>query len=238
MVKGIPMNTPDILFEDDSILVCIKPAGIPAQPDRTNCMDLLNQLKNHMFQTTKKRPELYVVHRLDRPVGGIMVYAKTQKAASALSKQFQNKTGITKRYLAVVSTCLPVSDAENWTELTDYMKKDAKSNTSRIVNQNEADARLAKLKYRCLKNDEASALSLVEIDLITGRHHQIRLQLKKHLTGILGDRKYNAEDSNRSVPMPSTPALFCYQLSFSHPMTGKKLSFEKYPTDGGFARFF
>ena len=238
---------PTIFYEDPQILVCEKPAGMPVQPDRSISMDLVNFLKNHIFLMTRKKPEVYLVHRLDRPVSGVMVFAKTKKAASFLSHEFQEKQStdtrtafrdtkksrLSKRYLAIISGLLPVSEEIH--TLTDYIKKDGRTNTSAIVSKDDTDAKQAILHYRVLCHLEEQNLSLIEIDLVTGRHHQIRVQAAAHLGGIYGDRKYNPDEPGSQAP--GYPALCSYFLSFFHPETGKKMCFEMYPEYGGFKLF-
>lgn len=238
---------PTIFYEDAQILVCDKPAGMPVQPDRSISMDLVNFLKTHIHLMTEERPEVYLVHRLDRPVSGVMVFAKTKKAASFLSQEFQKKqsadaqtafqdpqkSGLSKRYLAIIPGLLPVSEEIH--TLTDYIKKDGRTNTSVIVSKDDADAKQAILHYRVLHHLEEQNLSLIEIDLVTGRHHQIRVQAAAHLGGIYGDRKYNPDGPGSQAP--GYPALCSYFLSFFHPETGKKMHFEMYPGYGGFKLF-
>lgn len=238
--------TPEILYEDTHIIVCIKPAGMPVQPDRSLSMDMVNYLKNHLYRQTKKQPELFIVHRLDRPVSGLMVFAKAKKAAAVLSRDFQDKqpfphrafncaenTGISKRYLAVITALLPLSKKPQ--TLTDYMKKDSRTNTSSIVSKETPDARQAILHYRVLGCQTEKQLSLIEIDLVTGRHHQIRVQTAFHLGGIYGDKKYNSTMQDLSTSR--YPALCSYALSFSHPETRKKMEFVFRPDYSAFAFF-
>lgn len=255
--------TPKILFEDAHIIVCEKPAGMPVQPDRSLSMDMVNYLKNHLFQQTKKQPELFVVHRLDRPVGGLMVFAKTKKAAAFLSSEFQNKKqkpqsttfssnsqskephsqnpafsselkeGLSKRYLAVITALLPVSGQPQ--TLVDYLKKDGRTNLSSVVSKEEAGAKKAVLHYRVLGCNTEKELSLIEVDLVTGRHHQIRVQTAFHLGGIYGDKKYNPKASGTGTL--EYPALCSYALSFLHPESREKMEFRIRPGYSAFAFF-
>ena len=228
-----------ILFEDKHIIVCEKPAGVPSQSDRGQDMDMVSRIKNYLRE---KEPDLGVpyvaaVHRLDRPVGGIMVFAKTQKAAAGLSQQIQ-KGQMRKQYLAVICGDYSQELGKEPKELCDYLKKDGRTNLSVIASEKDKQAKKARLAYKVLEitremgkaenSIEASEnLSLLDIELFTGRHHQIRVQLSQNLAGIWGDTKYNAENCKGKGFQEI--ALYSWKLSFSHPITGKKMSFEKVP---------
>lgn len=214
-----------ILYEDSQILVCIKPAGVPSQSDKTADFDMVNRLKNYLYEKgdCKGQPYIGVVHRLDRPVAGIMVFAKTPFAAGELSKQIQKKE-FCKKYLAVVTADLEDKIGQEKKLLTDYLVKNGRTNLSTVTTEKDPNGKKAQLYYtvRSVKD----GLSLVEVELLTGRHHQIRVQMKTHLGGIAGDTKYNAE-----VTMPNKidVALFAYHLEFIHPKTKKKMVFEEMP---------
>ena len=139
----------NILYEDAHIIVCEKPAGIPSQVDKSSGPDMVNMLKNHVFEKEETVPYIAVVHRLDRPVGGVMVYAKTPFAAKELSRQISSHS-IEKQYLAVVTNDLS-EEIGKQIYLEDYLKKDGRTNTSEIVSSEEKDAKKAELYYTPLK---------------------------------------------------------------------------------------
>ena len=171
-----------ILFENADMVAVEKPQGMPAQPDRTGDGDLLSLLSAQMKQ------ELGLVHRLDRHVGGIMVFAKTKQAEAALSKMMQ-AGGWKKSYLTVLWGTLEEKSG-TW---TDYLFKNARTNLSEVVFPSRKGAKKAILHYQVLAETmwNEQPLSLVEITLETGRHHQIRVQTSHHGAPIWGDRKYN-----------------------------------------------
>ena len=217
----LPEN--NILYEDNHLLVVIKPANIPVCKDSSNDEDLLSMLKKRLKIKYQKPGNVYLglVHRLDRPVSGIMVFAKTSKAAERLAKQLTNKT-FSKTYYAVVEGTLKSEDT-----LKDYLAKDETTNTSYVTTENKG--KLALLEYICLKS--ADNLSLVKINLLTGRHHQIRVQFASRNHPLYGDHKYNPKfikDNKENI------ALIAKELSFYHPITKELLHFEiplpkKYP---------
>ena len=165
---------------------------------------------------------LGLVHRLDRPVGGIMVFAKTSKAASRLSEQVRNKT-FKKEYLAVVDGKFESRSGS----LEDYLYKDERNNMSRVVKKEKKNAKLAKLDYEVLAYNEVKNLSLVKINLHTGRHHQIRVQLSNFGHSIFGDQKYGTRGKGKQI------ALWAYKLTINHPTTKESLVFEDYPESNG-----
>lgn len=231
----------NILYEDKLLLVCEKPAGIASQSDRTIGPDMVSLLKNYLFDQNPKggEPSLFVVHRLDRPVGGVMVYAKTHSAAAELSRQVANGR-MGKKYMAVV--CMAVEDtASGKVLLSDYLKKDSLSNLSLVTDVNDKCGHQAQLYYRVLAvlPDRNPPLTLLEIDLLTGRHHQIRVQLATHMQGIWGDTKYNplfASEKGEGGNWHSI-GLFAFHLNFTHPETKKMLHFEILPSHGIFSDF-
>lgn len=226
-----------VLFEDKDIIVCEKPAGLPSQGDRSLSMDMVSVIKNHIYeQEGTTNPYVGVVHRLDRGVGGVMVYAKTKNAAANLSAQVQQKQ-MQKRYLAVVSEEVPLTNKETWIRLEDYLIKDGRSNLSKVVTKGTKDAKLAVLEYQCkgTKQLEEGEASLLEIKLHTGRHHQIRVQLSQIMTGIWGDTKYN--EQFKSIVGWKQIALYSHSLTFVHPHTKKEMTFEEIPTSYPFSSF-
>ena len=164
---------PRILFEDQEILVCHKPSGVPAQTNRIGTPDLVSILKNHLRKESRS-PYLALIHRLDQPVEGLMVFAKTPRSAKELSRQLTT-SGFGKYYLAVAEGVPSEAEAD----LTDYLVKDARSNTSHICSKDTPQAKIAKLHYKVLAagtTADGSSCSLLKIHLDTGRHHQIRVQ--------------------------------------------------------------
>lgn len=247
------MKQPTLLYEDRALLVVVKPFGMPSQSDHSTAMDMVSYLKNMLARRNKiQNPYIAVVHRLDRPVGGVMVYAKTQKAAAALSRQFS--TGQTqKEYLAVIYG--KMEEAEG--TLKDTLVKDPHANVSRVMDSFKsadasepgksskkssfADAKEAVLQYQMMQTIvwEGEEFSLLKIRLLTGRHHQIRVQFANAGFPIVGDRKYagtkNAQAQERKIP--SGLGLFSCSLEFDHPESGKRMRFEAQPTEGPFRLF-
>lgn len=227
-----------VLFEDENVIVIWKPAGLDSQSSRGFGADVVSELRHYIFcgndggnnvhrlptkisTTSTKPPEPYigVIHRLDKPVSGIMVYAKTPKAAAALSRQVADG-GMEKTYLAVVCGKVPCF-GDNY---VDYLLKDEKENRSRIVDKGTSGAKRAALSWKLLEQKE-NALALLEITLGTGRHHQIRVQLSGHGLPIWGDQKYNPQFAGRK----ETIALSAWKLAFTHPVTGRRMEFSRLP---------
>lgn len=210
---------PDILYEDQDIIVCAKPAGVPTQSSSVSTPDMVSILKNHIYKNSKKAsPYLAVIHRLDQPVEGLLVFAKTPAAAKNLSKQLTDY-GFGKHYRALL-TGIP-NDKE--ADLMDYMVKDSKSNCSRICSADTPGAKKAVLHYKILET--AAPYALADITLETGRHHQIRVQMANLGVPIAGDRKYDSAYSKSSPPFCSLQ-LFACRLKFRHPRTDKNMEFQ------------
>lgn len=214
-----------ILFEDNDIIVCVKPAGVLSQSGKSMETDMVSDLKNYRYD---KGEDSYIaiVHRLDRPVSGIMVFAKNKKAAAGLSQAIQ-KHEFSKCYMAVVE---PIEGIDNITigneiSLEDYITSDGKNNLAKIVDKADKDAKLAKLKYTIMEKDEESNTALVKIELLTGRHHQIRLQMSNAGLPLYGDTKYNINKGKKWINI----ALCAYRLEINHPIKGTKLEFEITP---------
>ena len=153
-----------VLYEDNHVIIVEKEPNIPSQADKTEDKDMLSMVKEYIKEKYDKKGEVYIglVHRLDRPVGGIMVFARTSKAASRLSEQIRNKT-LKKRYLAVVDGKFK----EKSGILEDYLYKDERNNISKVVNKEKKNSKLAKLEYEVLNYDDKRELSLVKINLFT-----------------------------------------------------------------------
>lgn len=209
-----------ILYEDEYLVVCYKPAKIATQTSRMGTQDMVSLLKNYLYRKMKdkKEPYLAVIHRLDQPVEGILVFAKTPFAAKELSRQLQQK-GFGKEYRALVCGC---PEKKSGT-LTDYMVKEKKTNLSRICKETEPEAKRAVLHYEVTEEYE-DGRALLYIRPETGRHHQIRVQMANMGCPIWGDSKYNP-DANRENKWEQI-ALCAYRLKFTHPKTKKEMVFE------------
>ncbi|MCD8337865.1 MAG: RluA family pseudouridine synthase [Lachnospiraceae bacterium] len=262
-----------ILYEDKEILVCHKPTGIPVQSASVREKDLVSILRNHLGS------DVYVVHRLDQPVEGVLVFAKTKHSAAALSRQITDGS-MRKIYHAVAEVSAHaepaiLSESETdrsagtapWHTLINYLAKDGRNNTSFVSKKDAKDAKRAELRYQILKykaddrissckntpSPEDSArkstpesstpkssapeaartgLALAKIELLTGRHHQIRVQMAHAGLPLAGDRKYNPN----KVTSPSL-ALCAVSLTFRHPANGKTVTFEVQPQADVFALF-
>lgn len=220
-----------ILYEDKDIIVCHKPSGIAVQSARIGSMDMESALKNYLAQKEpKKMPYLGIVHRLDQPVEGILVFAKNQKAAGELSRQMASGE-MAKTYLAVTE-CKPEKEKGI---LEDWLKKDGKTNTSSVVKAGSQGAKKAILFYEILDTIRVSDKEryLIKIRLETGRHHQIRVQMAHGGMPLLGDRKYNAAEKSET-----SLALCSAGLTLKHPSTKKEMKFETTPSGDGFVNFF
>lgn len=208
----------NILFEDDHVLVVKKDAGIPVQAGKMRMMDLQGLIKNELYRRNRKggEPYLGLIHRLDQPVEGVMVFAKTPFAAGALSEQVTDGR-MKKHYLALLCG----KPSEDSGKLVDYLVKDGRTNTSSVVKEQNKDAKRAELNYQVLKRYEDT--TLVEVELITGRHHQIRVQMANAGWPLYGDTKYNPRF--QEVMEHVQTALCAYKLSFVHPKTKKVMEF-------------
>jgi 23S rRNA pseudouridine1911/1915/1917 synthase len=219
-----------IVFEDNEILVCCKPAGIATQTKRLGQQDMESLLKNYRAQKGEP-PYIGVVHRLDQPVEGIMVFAKTQRAAAELSEQVRQRN-IGKHYLAVAPA--PKGNEKEGT-LTDYLLADKKNNITRVVKAGTPQAQPAKLEYRIAgrmaSENGAEELALYDILLHTGRHHQIRVQFANMGCPLLGDAKYGSRSGQCGL------ALCAYRLEFVHPLSGGAMDFSIRPENEIFGMF-
>jgi len=211
------MNRLEVLYEDNHIIVVLKPINILSQADNTGDIDMLTLIKDYLKKKYNKPGNVYLglVHRLDRPVGGIMVFAKTSKAASRLSDQVRTHN-FKKKYLAVVSGILPNKEQE----LVNYIVKNGDNSSKIVVNE---DGKTAKLKYKVIEENKDEDLSLLDIDLETGRHHQIRVQLANIGHPLYGDQRYGKQDKKQI-------ALYAYHLEFVHPVQKERMVFNKYPS--------
>lgn len=214
------MENLKVIFEDNHIIVVEKKPNIPSQSDKTGDIDILTIVKQYIKEKYNKPRNVYLglVHRLDRPVGGVMIFAKTSKAASRLSNQVREKV-FKKKYLAVVDGRFKEKEGS----LEDYLYKDERNNTSRVVNREKKNSKLAKLDYKELVYNKVKDLSLLEINLHTGRHHQIRVQLANAGHSIFGDQKYGKRGQGKQI------ALWAYELTIEHPITKEEITFKDFP---------
>ena len=201
-----------ILYEDNHVLVVVKPVNMPVCSDDSGDLDLQTYLKGYLKERYNKPGNVYLglIHRLDRPVGGVMVFAKTSKAASRLSDQV--RTGkVCKKYYAVVCGSLSGSG-----ELHDKLLKDSKTNMVCVDDSGKDSS----LKYSVVWNKKN--YSLVDIELITGRSHQIRVQFSSRNYPLFGDQRYN-----KNAKVGEQIALFSYYLSFYHPISHEIIEFKE-----------
>lgn len=265
-----------IIYEDRDLIVCHKPAGLPVQSARVGQKDMVSLLNNHLAKEwaehrdsrTEKRgqkkrvreeiPSIYVVHRLDQPVEGVLVFAKTKRAAADLSRQVSDGS-MRKIYRAVCcvegwqARGLPYRENDEpgiqdsgdehqdsvpgpgmTCRLVDYLAKDGRTNTSSVVPQGSSGAKRAELVFRVVRRWETvpdgrdhspKAYILAEIELMTGRHHQIRVQMAHAGLPLYGDQKYNARWREFLVKEKTQLALCASSLTFMHPATGRRMTF-------------
>ena len=214
-----------IIYEDRSILVCIKPAGIPVQTPNPGAADMVSLLKKHRAENGE---DLYIgmVHRLDQPVEGVIAFAKKKEAAAALSRQVAERR-MEKYYLAAAVGKFGQEEGT----LEDWLARDGRENLSHVASPDEKDAKRARLSYRVREYDAGKNVSLVEVKLETGRHHQIRVQLAAAGHPLQGDRKYNPQPGGGNV------ALCACRLSLDHPSTGRRMTFSAAPENPYFKDF-
>lgn len=210
----------NILYEDNHIIVVQKIPNIPSQGDKTGDTDMLTIIKDYIKEKYNKPGNVYLglIHRLDRPVGGAMVFAKTSKAAARLSEQVRNKE-LKKEYLVVADGKFKKETGH----LENYLLKNERKNISKVVEEGTKNSKLASLDYEVIKYNEEINLSVVKINLHTGRHHQIRVQLSNMGHSIYGDQKYGTRGHGKQI------ALWAYKLTFNHPITKEELRFECLP---------
>lgn len=208
-----------ILHEDNHIIVVLKPQNTACCPDESKDDNLLDCVKRYIKTTYEKPGNVFtgLVHRLDRPTGGVMVFAKTSKAAARLSEQMKTG-GFEKRYFAVLCG----SPSKKKATLENYLKKHSLNNMVYVCTQTEEGAKFASLDYEI--KEEACGLSLAEINLNTGRTHQIRVQTASINAPVYGDMRYGGDKA-----VKGKLALWAYSLRFTHPTTGEKLRFVAQP---------
>ncbi len=218
------MKKLNVIYEDNHIIVVEKQPNIPSQGDKTNDTDMLTIIKDYIKEKYNKPGNVYLglIHRLDRPVGGGMVFAKTSKAAARLSEQVREKV-FRKEYLVVVDGKFEKEKGI----MKDYLLKNERNNLSKVVDENTKNAKYAELEYEVLKYREDINLSAVKVNLHTGRHHQIRVQFASRKHSIYGDQKYGTRGKGKQI------ALWAYKLTINHPITKKEMTFEVLPELNG-----
>ncbi len=211
---------PDILYEDNHVLVAVKPPNMLSQADSTGDTDLLTELKAYIREKYKKPGGVYLglVHRLDRPVGGLMVFARTSKAAARLDAQMREHS-MGRQYLCVVT-----GETEDQFTLTDYLVKDPVRNKVVVCEADQKGARLAILHGRTIDRREGTSLCAIRLE--TGRSHQIRVQMSSSGHPLWGDNRYGHGIPGQQI------ALWGYKLSFRHPVTRELLTFHSMPEGG------
>jgi 23S rRNA pseudouridine1911/1915/1917 synthase len=216
----------NILYEDNHLLVAEKPYGVPSQADETGDADMLSLCKAYIKEKYAKPGNVYLglVHRLDRPTGGVMVFARTSKAAARLTAQIQSGA-FEKTYLAVLTGAPP----QRAGVLRHYLVKDEAAHIARIAGAETPGAKKAELEYETLAQQEG--LYLVRVRLKTGRFHQIRAQMAAVGASVYGDMKYGARDIKAPL------ALFAYQVCLDHPTTGERMCFVARPAKFPFTLF-
>lgn len=205
-----------IYYEDNHLIVIDKPVNQPSQLDSSSDLDTLTMVKNYIKEEYNKPGNVYLalLHRLDRPVSGLMVFAKTSKAASRMNEQLRKNTW-EKKYLAVVEGEVKLG------KYIDYLYKDNKTNTSYVVDESNLKGKKAILEIIDTKYNEEHNLSLVTINLITGRSHQIRVQMQNNLSPLWGDARYNP-----NAKPGEQIALYASELSIDHPTLKKRMTFK------------
>ena len=215
------MDELKILHEDNHIIVVLKPQGVPSCGDESGDENMLDAVKEYIRTAYGKPGNVYVglVHRLDRPTGGVMVFAKTSKAAARLSEQMRSGD-FEKKYLAVLSAV----PKEPQGKLVNYLKKNAVNNMVYLCPPTTEGAKMASLEYRVA--EEKGGYALAEIKLHTGRSHQIRVQMAGIGCPVFGDMRYGGERAKKG-----NLALWAYSLTFTHPVTKERLRFMAEPPE-------
>ena len=216
-------NDISIIYEDNHLLVVEKPANVPVQADISHDPDLLSMLKKYLKDKYNKPGNVYLgmVHRLDRPVGGVMVFAKTSKAASRLSEQIRSRK-MEKTYLAVAKGSFETDGGT----YRNYLLKNPDGNRVKVVPEGTPDSYEAILHYNVV--GEQNGMTLLKINLITGRPHQIRVQLSYNGHPLVGDAKYGRAEQGFTDNL----ALWSHQLSFKHPVKDEIVNFTSTPPGG------
>ena len=234
----------DIVYEDEFIIACIKPYGVPSQADKTYGVDMITMVKEYLYEKSGSDEEPYVavINRLDRPVAGIILFAKDESTAAKLSDMVQDRE-IQKFYQVVVQGYM--EDAEG--DLSDYLLHDKKKNITQVVAKGTKGAKYAELHYEVLDelDTDEGPISYLLVELKTGRHHQIRCQMAANGTPIWGDNKYNPGSKGaKGGPSPAKGAkktkeqkeigLYSTKMVFNHPVTGEEVFLHREPEGKAF----
>jgi 23S rRNA pseudouridine1911/1915/1917 synthase len=208
---------PDVLYEDNHVLVAVKPPNMLSQADATGDPDILSMMKEYIRERYQKPGNVYLglVHRLDRPVGGLMVFARTSKAAARLSAQLQTHD-MGREYVCVV-----YGEAEEKFTLTDYLVHDPILNRQVVCEADAKGGKLAILHGRCVAQRGGTSLCVIKLE--TGRKHQIRAQMSNAGLPLWGDARYGSGMAGQQI------ALWGFKLTFSHPVTHEKMTFHAMP---------
>ena len=215
----------DVLYEDNHVLVAVKPPNMLSQGDQTGDTDLLTLLKEYIRIEYQKPGNVYLglVHRLDRPVGGLMVFARTSKAAARLSEQMRRHE-MGREYL-----CVALGEMPDSFTLTDYLWKDPMKNMVTVCEADMKGSQLAVLHGRCIARRENTSLCALKLE--TGRKHQIRAQMSHAGAPLWGDNKYGGGMAGQQI------ALWGYKLTFSHPITHRIMTFHAMPEGNAWALY-
>lgn len=224
------MIEPIILYEDDFLICVVKPVGMPTQPDKTGDIDVVTFLNSYLQKIGEKNPHIGLIHRLDRPVGGVLLFSKRKEVDNQISQMMQENK-IKKEYLAVVC-----GKTNKEGILENYLQKNGKTNISSVVKEKTANSKKAVLTYKKMQmiKEEDKYYSLLKVKLKTGRHHQIRVQLSHAGIPIWGDQKYN---TLQTWKRGTVPALWAYRLTFKHPRTNKDIVLQCLPKQEPFSKF-
>ena len=208
----------NILFKNKDFIACVKPQGIPSQPDPSGCVDMTALLSEELIKNGEKS-DIFVVHRLDRSTGGLIIYARNKEAAASFSRLVAEKDGFQKEYLAVISG-MPENESGN---MTDYLLKDSAQKKAFVVKSERKGAKLASLDFKTLQtvSEDDKIFSLLRITLNTGRFHQIRAQLSSRGMPIYGDGKYGSREKAPNFALWASKITFTYK--------GKRYEFESAP---------
>ena len=208
----------NILFKNKDFIACVKPQGIPSQPDPSGCVDMTALLSEELIKNGEKS-DIFVVHRLDRSTGGLIIYARNKEAAASFSRLVAEKDSFQKEYLAVISG-MPENESGN---MTDYLFKDSAQKKAFVVKSERKGAKLASLDFKTLQtvSEDDKIFSLLRITLNTGRFHQIRAQLSSRGMPIYGDGKYGSREKAPNFALWASKITFIYK--------GKSYEFESAP---------
>lgn len=224
-------NKIEVIYEDSDLVVCHKMPGIPVQTAKIGRSDMVSLLRNYFAGKGEKNTQVFVVHRLDQPVEGVMVFARTKRAAAGLSLQSKEKN-MDKHYLALTEGIFEQASGV----LENYLLHDKGTNTSCIVPQGTPGAKYARLRYEVENTypakEQDGSVSLVRVQLETGRHHQIRVQMAYVGHPLVGDKKYNPNCISGYLPI----GLCAVKLAFEHPVTGRPMEFTVEPKGESFRR--